>query len=76
VIASYIGGIPEVVGNEESCGIVVPPTDVGALARAMGKLAGSLELRMQMGEASRTRIVHLFTWDAAANRMLEQLTLT
>ena len=25
VIASHIGGIPEVVGNEETCGLLVPP---------------------------------------------------
>ena len=28
VIASYIGGIPEVVGNEQSAGLLVTPGDV------------------------------------------------
>ncbi len=75
VIASHIGGIPEVVGNEESCGIVVPPADVEALANAMSRLAISPELRKRMGQASRTRIEHLFTWTAAADRLLGALEL-
>ena len=76
VIASHIGGIPEVVGNEESCGIIVPPADVAALAKAMNKLANSPELRTRMGEASRLRIERLFSWNAAADRLLGELDLT
>lgn len=75
VIASHIGGIPEVVGNEESCGIVVPPADVAALAQAMAKLAIYPEVRERMGQASRTRVELLFTWTAATDRLLGELEL-
>jgi glycosyltransferase involved in cell wall biosynthesis len=33
VVASEVGGIPEIVGG--SCGILVPPGDSGALAAAL-----------------------------------------
>lgn len=76
VIASHIGGIPEVVGNEGSCGILVPPGSSIALARAIRKLVDSPQTRQQMGDASRTRIEHLFTWEKAAQRLLYALDLS
>lgn len=75
VIASYIGGIPEVVGNEESCGLLVAPGNAAALAQAMRKLACSPALRQQMGGAGRERIERLFTWEASAQRLLRTLGL-
>jgi glycosyltransferase involved in cell wall biosynthesis len=75
VIASHIGGIPEVVGNEGNCGILVPPGGVVALARAIRKLVDSPQLRQQMGGASRIRIESLFTWDHAAQRLLGAIDL-
>lgn len=75
VIASYIGGIPEVVGNEESCGLLVAPGNVAALAQAMHRLAGSSDLRQQMGQTGRKRVERLFTWDASAQRLLRTLGL-
>lgn len=76
VIASHIGGIPEVVGNEGSCGILVPPGSSIALARAIRKLVDSPQTRQQMGDASRIRIEHLFTWEKAAQRLLYALDLS
>ena len=76
VIASHIGGIPEVVGNEGSCGILVPPGSAVALARAIRKLVDSPQTRQQMGDASRIRIEHLFTWEKAAQRLLYALDLS
>lgn len=75
VIASYIGGIPEVVGNEESCGLLVPPGDPAALAAAMRQLAEDAPLRARMGRAARERIVKLYTWEKAAQRLLGALGL-
>ena len=75
VIASHIGGIAEVVGNEESCGLLIPPGNAAALAQAIRKLVESPESRRHMGEASRARIERLFTWDKAAQRLLEALDL-
>ena len=44
VVATQIGGIPEVIIPEET-GLLVPPRDSRALARAMSRLAGDQALR-------------------------------
>jgi spore coat protein SA len=69
VIASSVGGIPEVVIHGHS-GLLVPAGDVGALARAMLRLASDRDLREAMGRAARER-ARAFTWDAAADRTEE-----
>jgi glycosyltransferase involved in cell wall biosynthesis len=48
VIASGIGGVPEVVADAES-GILVPPDDAQAIAEAMEALAGDDRRRESMG---------------------------
>ena len=75
VIASHIGGIPEVVGNEASCGLLVPPNDAVALAHAMRTLTDDPARRQRLGEAGRARIEHLYTWDMSAQRLLSALGL-
>lgn len=50
VIASDIGGVPEIVHHEKS-GLLVPCEDVDALADAIVRLAGDPVLRKTMGEA-------------------------
>jgi len=54
VIASNIGGIPEIVTDEET-GLLVPPADPVALLEAMKRLLGDVELRQRMGCAARHR---------------------
>lgn len=76
VIASHIGGIPEVVGNEGSCGVLTPPGDVSALASAMARFASDDTLRRRLGTNARTRIEQHFTWEMAAQRMLTGLGIT
>jgi glycosyltransferase involved in cell wall biosynthesis len=73
VVASHIGGIPEVVGNEESCGLLVPPGDVAALAQAMAAMARDPDRRARMGTAARERIVRLYTWKDSAARVAAAL---
>ncbi|PWB55439.1 MAG: glycosyltransferase family 1 protein [Nitrosomonadales bacterium] len=75
VIASYIGGIPEVVGNEESCGLLTPPGDILALANAMKILACDADLRQRLGLGARARITRLYTWELSAKRLLVGLGL-
>jgi glycosyltransferase involved in cell wall biosynthesis len=67
VVASNVGGISEAVADGQT-GLVVPPNDATALARHLGRLIASPELRAQMGGAARTRVLELFTLD----KMLEQ----
>jgi glycosyltransferase involved in cell wall biosynthesis len=55
IIATDAGGPQETVVNRET-GILVPPGDVGALARAMDTLARDPELRERLGKAGRPRV--------------------
>ena len=60
VIASAVGGLPEIVADGET-GIVVPPADAEALADAMAALSGDLARAAAMGRAGRDRAVSEFT---------------
>jgi glycosyltransferase involved in cell wall biosynthesis len=54
VVASAVGGVPEVVVDGET-GFLVPPGDPEALADALGRLLADGELRRRMGAAGRRR---------------------
>ena len=51
VAASAVGGIPEQILPGQT-GLLVPPGDATALARALGTLAGNAELRRNMGASA------------------------
>ncbi len=82
VVASAVGGIPEVVVPEET-GLLVdvglapgsfdptdPPAFSGRLAEAINRLARDPALRRRFGEAGRRRVLDHFSWDAIAERTL------
>ena len=73
VLASHIGGIPEVVGNEGANGILVPAGDHVAWAAAMAELAADGEQRTRLGRAAAERIRRTFTWRQSAQRLLAAL---
>jgi glycosyltransferase involved in cell wall biosynthesis len=54
VIASRVGGVGELV-VDGTTGMLVPPGDVNALARALERVAGDPGLRVRMGQAGRRR---------------------
>jgi len=58
VIASNVGGIPDIVDADS--GILVPPGDATALADAMATLANDPKRRIEMGAAARERHQKLF----------------
>jgi glycosyltransferase involved in cell wall biosynthesis len=60
VIASAVGGLPEIVADGET-GLVVAPAEADALAEAIIALAGDLSLAAAMGSAGRARAVARFT---------------
>lgn len=72
VVASHNGGIPEVVGNEGSCGRLVGIGSVAECAAAMAALTAA-ETRAAMGRAARARIERMFTWRLSAERLLAAL---
>jgi len=63
--------LPEVVGNDEKAGLLVPPRDAQALAHAISYLLKNDDLRQQMGQAARQRILQLFSWERAAQQLVE-----
>jgi glycosyltransferase involved in cell wall biosynthesis len=66
VVASRAGALPEVVGTDGDCGVLVPPGDVDALATALGRLLDSPAERERMGAAGRARATGRFSWTAVA----------
>ena len=56
VIATRVGGVPELLGADGEAGLLVPLEDVAALAAALGRCAAEPELRARLGQAGRSRI--------------------
>ncbi len=68
VVATRTGGIPEVVIHRET-GLLVPPRNPSALAKAILKLFNDKDLASRLGEEG-YRVVHQrFSAEAMANRM-------
>ncbi|MEV8427233.1 glycogen synthase [Streptomyces sp. HUAS 31] len=69
VVASRVGGIPEVVDDGKT-GLLVPLDDdfEAGLAHALDSVIGDPEAARRMGEAGRERAVGEFGWDAVARR--------
>ncbi|CAM5399720.1 glycogen synthase [Streptomyces chartreusis] len=69
VVASQVGGIPEVVDDGKT-GLLVPLDDdfEAGLAHALDSVIGDPEAARRMGEAGRERAVGEFGWDAVARR--------
>ena len=55
VVASSVGGIPEVIENGRN-GLLVPPGDATALAAALVRLATDAQLRTDLGSAARNTV--------------------
>ena len=67
VIASKVGGLPEVVADSLT-GLLVPPGDENALGRAMAALAADPERARSMGAAGRERAIAEFSPKIRARR--------
>jgi alpha-maltose-1-phosphate synthase len=65
VVGSRVGGIPEVVADGET-GLLVPPGDPPALARAINTLVTDPRRGAEMGRLGRKRAVADFGWDGIA----------
>ena len=69
IVASNVGGIPDVVIDGVS-GILVPEKDPEALANAYKRLASNPELISQLIAGSQKRIHECFTWDGIIERQI------
>lgn len=60
VIASRVGGLPEIIRHEET-GLLVPPEDPDALAMALQAVKDNPELTTRLGQNARTHAETCFT---------------
>jgi glycosyltransferase involved in cell wall biosynthesis len=67
VIASDTGGLSELVADGET-GLLAPPGDSPALARAIGRLVSEPERVRVMGKNSRARVEKYFTMEQMAKK--------
>ena len=65
VVASAVGGIPEVVEDGQT-GLLVPPDDDAELARAINTLITEPALAAEFGARGRARAIAEFSWDSIA----------
>lgn len=73
VVASRLGGLPELVNHDEN-GLLFPPGDAAALALAIGRLAGDPALRRRLAEAGRRRVASDFDIQKTVERVEARLT--
>ncbi len=71
-IGTRVGAIPEIVVDGET-GILVPPGDVGALAKALTAMVDDAGVRERMGAAARERILTRGDPAAYASRLANLL---
>ncbi len=69
VVATRVGGIPEVVADGETA-LLVEPADAAELGAAILRLAESPERRVVLGARGRQR-ARAYSWDALVPRVLE-----
>lgn len=68
VVSTTGGALSEVVGD---AGILVPPADSRALARAVAAILDNPEVAEKMGHAGYERVHKHFTWKRAAEKTVE-----
>jgi glycosyltransferase involved in cell wall biosynthesis len=69
VVATRVGGIPEVVDDEKT-GILIPPRRPADMAKAVKRFLDDPALRQEMGRAGRKRVERLFTAEVHADKVL------
>jgi starch synthase len=75
VVASNVGGIPEVVADGKT-GVLVEytkdaPEFEKRLAKAINDVMSNTELAVSMGKAGRKRAVEEFGWDKVAQQTID-----
>lgn len=69
VVATDVGGIPEIVDDGRTGLLLEAPPDSGVVARVLGELAGDPERRRDLGSAGRARFEAEFAAERWAARM-------
>jgi glycosyltransferase involved in cell wall biosynthesis len=69
VVATAVGGTPELVADGET-GLLVPPRDVAALTAALKRVLDDEGLRNRLGEAGKRRVAERFSSEAMTRDVL------
>ena len=67
VIATRVGGIPDMVKDGET-GLLIPPNDPAALRSALERLMGDADLRSRLGEAGKEFAARELSWTSIAEK--------
>ena len=70
VIATSVDGIPEIV-LDNTTGLLVPPSDPEALAKAILRLYVDHNTRQEFAEHAYSRVLNYFSWKAIATKHLD-----
>lgn len=70
IIASRVGGIPDVIKHEES-GILVSPRNPDELSNAITRLLNDSKLRIKIAEAGNSVVREIYDWDSISIRFRE-----
>ena len=68
VIATKVGGVPEVIDNDKN-GVLVPPKRPDLLAEAINKCLFAPEISRQMGEAGYRKVKSEFTFETQTKKL-------
>jgi glycosyltransferase involved in cell wall biosynthesis len=69
VVASMVGGLPEVI-EDRVTGFLVEPGNVAELRARLAEVLGDRRLAERLGRNGRERVRETFTWEACAERCL------
>jgi glycosyltransferase involved in cell wall biosynthesis len=70
VVATNVGGVPEIIDHEET-GLLVPPGDPEVIERAVLRLYGSPELRERLAREGVARVQAQFSFDTFLDRQVQ-----
>lgn len=70
VLATAVGGLPEVIDDEQT-GLIVPPKNAEATAVALERLIADANLRAMLGKNGRTKVERLYNWKNNTQQMID-----
>ena len=66
IVASRVGALPEVLGADGDCALLVTPGHADEFTRVLGELLDSPERRQRLGAAGRRRALEVYSWPSVA----------
>lgn len=74
IVASDLPAWSDVVTHEETA-LLIPPSDVDALATAISRLQADSDLRHHLSENAYQQVIEHYTWSARAEKILTHINL-